>query len=193
MKLLSSVFRIAIALSLSLITQTLGAAEYAVNTILPSQLAGKTLWLQITSKGGNAAYESAGSYKVILNANGTYTAPATEGITAKSGTWAAFKNYDVLYLDFTGWFNDATIDVFVFFSLNGVSTPAYYEIHREHLDPDVNGGNQVGVVRITDSEIPTPHGSGDQRHHRWRRTDSQHRHSIKRDRSERPPHDLPVV
>lgn len=156
MKLLSSVLRIVIALYVLQTIQTLNAAEYVASTILPSQLAGKTLWLQITSKGGHAAYESSGSYKVILNANGTYTAPASEGITAKSGTWAAFKNYDVLYMDLTGWFNDSTIDVFVFFSVNGVSTPAYYEIHREHLDPDVNGGNQVGVVRITDGETPTP-------------------------------------
>lgn len=150
------VYHCLIVLTLLLAAWKGQATEYSAKTILPSQLPGKTLWLQIASKGGGAAYESSGSYKVILNANGTYTVPAATGITAKSGTWAAYKNYDVLYIDFTGWFNDATVDVFVFFSVNNVSVPAYYEIHREHLDPEVDGGNQVGVVRITDGETPAP-------------------------------------
>ncbi|HEY1174228.1 MAG TPA: immunoglobulin domain-containing protein [Verrucomicrobiae bacterium] len=138
------------------VVQNSAGAEYSAANLLPSQLAGKTLWLQIVSKGGNAAYESTGSYKAVLHANGTYSVPAASGISPRSGTWSAFKNYDVLYLDLTGWFNDSTVDVFVFFSVSGVSVPAYYEIHREHLDPEEDGGNQVGIVRITDGEAPSP-------------------------------------
>jgi len=154
MKLLPPVHRLFVALLLLASIFTAQAAEYASQNLLPSQLAGKTLWLQIMQKSGNAAYESTGSYQVILHANGTYTVPAAAGVATRSGTWAAFKNEFVLYIDFTGWFGDAITEVFVFFPANGVSIPSYYDLHREDRIPEEDGGNQTGLVRITDGEAP---------------------------------------
>src|ERR1041384_5910863 len=133
-----------------------GAAEYACSNVTAELGSGKTIWLDVF--GGAPPFESSGTYKLILNANGTYSIPAPPAMASHSGTWGSFVvtnlpgNPDYTAIHLTNYSMTSTNFAVVTLVPNCLCSGnptniCVYELHLENEIP-----SQGGYFRITDGE-----------------------------------------
>jgi len=141
-------------------TRRADAAEYPCASVTPALLPGKTVWLDVFS--GAPPFETSGSYRLILNANGTYSIPSPPAMTNHSGTWGALvvtnmpPNPDWTAIHLTNY--SATSTNFAVMTLipdcacsGNPTNVCAYELHLEN-----EFTSQGGYFRITDGEAPAP-------------------------------------
>lgn len=128
------------------------AVEYNCSTLTPAALAGRSLWMNISS--GTAPYANSGSYRIDLSADGTFAVAAGGSQPARTGTWSASVPGDTLVVRLTGFLGDTTEDVLALFSgcLNGPACSSCgYGLTREGV-----AGVQQGDYVLTDGQAPPP-------------------------------------
>ena len=135
-----------------------GAAEYTCSSVTPALLPGKTIWLDVFS--GAPPFETNGSYKIILNANGTYSIPSPPAGTNHSGTWGAFvvtnlppnPNWTAVHL--TNYSTTSTNYGVLTLTTECLCTGAPTNVcaYELHLENELQ--SQGGYFRITDGETP---------------------------------------
>jgi hypothetical protein len=130
----------------------LQAAQLNCSTLTPANLAGKTLWMTVSS--GTAPYATSGAYRIELRADGSFTIPADGSQPPQTGTWSASVPGDTLVVRLKGFLGDATDDVLALFSgcLNGPAcSTCGFGLTREGV-----AGLQQGDYTVTDGEAPAP-------------------------------------
>jgi hypothetical protein len=134
---------------LGLLAQPAAAAIYTCQqTLDAAALGGKTVWLTVES--GEAPYETSGSYRLDLLANGTYAVPASGGIQARTGSWWASRPAEYLTIRLGGFHGDEVEDVLILFDGCPNCLSCGYSFHRENLPV----GGQSGTFIMTDGEVP---------------------------------------
>jgi uncharacterized delta-60 repeat protein len=136
------------------------SAEYSCGNVTAGILAGRTLWTYLEFL--HPGYTDRGYVKFVFNANGTYTATATNAVYNRAGNWQAWGSN---YLATTGssWVEIHLTDFpdagktgrIALFNAGGQGVCDQYTM-EDYTTPAAVFNIQEGSYRVTDGETPTP-------------------------------------
>lgn len=150
---LASFRRVLATLVLAFIaTLTLASRAHALtaSSLAAANLPGKTLRFTIT--GGNAPFETSGTFTVVFGQNGTYTMPISDGNAAmRSGTYSVTTDPSTAVIRFNGYLlNNGTVETVIFPTNDNLGSQ--YEMYTL-------GANKRGTVVFDSGSAGGPTGA----------------------------------